>query len=44
MKELIKSSLVATCLLLSGFAQAKVYLPKFFSDNMVLQREMPVRI
>lgn len=44
MKELIKSTLVATCLLFSGFAEAKVYLPKFFSDNMVLQREMPVRI
>lgn len=25
-------------------AQAEVSMPKFFSDNMVLQRERPIRI
>jgi len=30
--------------LTTAFAQAKVILPHFFSDNMVLQRDMPIHI
>jgi len=37
--------LILCCLLTATIpAQAKVNLPQFFSDNMVLQRDMPIRI
>lgn len=44
MKNRIKTSLIIAGLILSSFAGAKVSLPKFFSDNMVLQRDLPIRI
>ena len=35
--------LIPVCLVLATtFVQAKVTLPQFFSDNMVLQRDMPI--
>ena len=44
MRKIFKPSLLVAGLLLSSFMQATVSLPHFFSDNMVLQRDMPIRI
>lgn len=44
MRKIIKPSLLAVGLLFSSFMQATVSLPHFFSDNMVLQRDMPIHI
>ena len=44
MKNIIKFSLLALWIGWSVPAEAKVTLPKFFSDNMVLQREMPISV
>ena len=41
MKRLL---VLTTALAISISAQAEVQMPKFFSDNMVLQRERPIRV
>ena len=43
MKHVIQYALAAI-LFLSGFARADVTLPKIFSDNMVLQQELPIAV
>lgn len=44
MKNLINYLLITVALVISSMAEAKVSLPKFFSNNMVLQRDIPIRV